>query len=444
MALPRCSWAVSSVVSSVVSSAVLWPQAAPDRPNIVLILVDDLGYEALGSYGGVSYPTPELDRLAASGVRVTHAYATPLCAPSRLQLMTGRYTHRNYTEWGVLPKDEITFANLLRDAGYATFVAGKWQLWGHTLIWDPEGPCCPQQGQTPTEAGFDQHLLWFLGTKGSRYADPVLTGTDREAETFEGAYGPDLLADFVVDAIESQAAERPEQPFLVYYSMVLVHAPFVPTPGSRGWEGDRHAADPENFADMVAHVDGIVGRILDTLEEQGIRDETLVLLTGDNGTPRGIVSELADGTRVPGEKSLSTDGGTRVPFLASWPGTIEAGRVSDALIDFTDFLPSLAEVAGGAVPDDREMDGRSFVPILTGTEESVREWVFMDFRPRFPGVPEATWIRDTRFKLYQDGRFFDIGSDVAEGTPLAEETLAGEALQAHADLQGAMAEVLED
>ena len=419
-------------------------QAAPDRPNIVLILVDDLGYEALGSYGGVSYGTPQLDRLAASGVRITHAYATPLCAPSRLQLMTGRYTHRNYTEWGVLPKSEVTFANLLRDAGYATFVAGKWQLWGHTLLWDPEGPCCPQQGQTPAEAGFDEYLLWFLGTKGSRYADPVLAGTGRAAQTFEGAYGPDLLADFVVDAIESQAAERPEQPFFVYYSMVLVHAPFVPTPGSRGWEGDRHAADPENFADMVAHVDGIVGRILDTLEEQGIRDETLVLLTGDNGTPRGIVSELADGTRVPGEKSLSTDGGTRVPLLASWPGTIDAGRVSDALIDFTDFMPSLAEVAGGAVPDDREMDGRSFVPILTGTEESVREWVFMDFRPRFPGVPEATWIRDTRFKLYQDGRFFDIGSDVAEGTPLAEETLAGEALQAHADLQGAMAEVLED
>ena len=152
-------------------------QAAPARPNVVLILVDDLGYEALGTYGGVSYETPELDRLAASGVRFTHAYATPLCAPSRLQLMTGRYTHRNYTEWGVLPKGEITFGNVLRDAGYATYVAGKWQLWGHTLIWDPEGPCCPQQGQTPTDAGFNEYLLWYLGTKGGRYADPVLTGT---------------------------------------------------------------------------------------------------------------------------------------------------------------------------------------------------------------------------------------------------------------------------
>lgn len=419
-------------------------QAAPARPNVVLILVDDLGYEALGAYGGVSYETPELDRLAASGVRFTHAYATPLCAPSRLQLMTGRYTHRNYTEWGVLPKGEVTFANVLKDAGYATYVAGKWQLWGHTLTWDPDGPCCPQQGQTPTDAGFDEYLLWYLGTKGGRYADPVLTGTGAEAETHTGAYGPDLLADFVVDAIERQVAERPEQPFLVYHSMVLVHAPFVPTPDSPGWQGDRHAKDPARFSDMVAYVDKIVGRILDALEEQGVRDETLVLLTGDNGTPLGIVSELADGTRVPGEKSRPTDGGTRVPLLASWPGTIQGGRVSDALVDFTDFLPSLAEVAGAVVPDDRIVDGKSFVPVLTGVGEGVREWVFTDFRPRFPGVPEATYIRDRRFKLYGDGRFFDIESDVAEVAPLDIDALSGPAAVAHAALGEALREVYPD
>ena len=419
-------------------------QAAPDRPNVVLFLVDDLGYEALGAYGGVSYETPALDRLAASGVRFTHAYATPLCAPSRLQLMTGRYTHRNYTEWGVLPKGEITFANLLRDAGYATYVAGKWQLWGHTLIWDPDGPCCPQQGQTPTDAGFDEYLLWYLGTKGRRYADPVLTGTGAEAETHAGAYGPDLLSDFVVDAIERQVAERPEQPFLVYYSMVLVHAPFVPTPDSPGWQGDRHADDTTHFPAMVAYVDRIVGRVVATLEAQGIRDETLVLLTGDNGTPLGIESELADGTRVPGEKSRPTDGGTRVPLLASWPGTIGAGRVSDALVDFTDFLPSLAEVTGAAVPDDRTIDGRSFVPVLTGAGEGAREWVFTDFRPRFPGIPEVTYIRDRRFKLYADGRFFDIEMDVSETAPLDMDALAGPAATAHGALGRALREVYAD
>ena len=419
-------------------------QADAARPNIVLFLVDDLGYEALGAYGGVSYETPELDRLAASGVRFTHAYATPLCAPSRLQLMTGRYTHRNYTEWGVLPKGEVTFGNVLRDAGYATYVAGKWQLWGHTLIWDPDGPCCPQQGQTPTDAGFDEYLLWYLGTKGSRYADPVLTGTGAEAETHQGAYGPDLLAGFVVGAIERQVAERPEQPFLVYYSLVLTHGPFVPTPDSRGWQGDRHANDPAWFPDMVAYVDKIVGRIVGTLEAQGVREETLVLLTGDNGTPLGIESELADGTRVAGEKSRPTDGGTRVPLIASWPSTIQAGRVSDALVDFTDFLPSLAAVAGATVPDDRIIDGRSFVPVLTGAGEGVREWVFTDFRPRFPGVPEATYIRDRRFKLYGDGRFFDIEADVSEAAPLEVDALAGPAAVAHAALGEALRHVYPD
>ena len=419
-------------------------QAAPDRPNVVLFLVDDLGYEALGAYGGVSYETPALDRLAASGVRFTHAYATPLCAPSRLQLMTGRYTHRNYTEWGVLPKDEITFGNLLRDAGYATYVAGKWQLWGHTLIWDPDGPCCPRQGQTPTDAGFDEYLLWYLGTKGGRYADPVLTGTGAEAEIHAGAYGPDLLSDFVVDAIERQVAERPEQPFLVYYSLVLVHAPFVPTPDSPGWQGDRHANDTTHFPAMVAYVDKVVGRVLETLEAHGVRDETLVLLTGDNGTPRGIVSDLADGTRVPGDKSRPTDGGTRVPLLASWPGTIQAGRVSDALVDFTDFLPSLAEVTGAAVPDDRTIDGRSFVPVLTGAGEGAREWVFTDFRPRFPGIPEVTYIRDRRFKLYRDGRFFDIEADVSEAATLDADALSGPAAAAHTALRTALQTVFPD
>ena len=182
----------------------------------------------------------------------------------------------------------------------------------------------------------------------------------------------------------------------------------------------------------------------DVLEEQGVREETLVLLTGDNGTPLGIESELADGTRVPGEKSRSTDGGTRVPVLASWPGMIEVGRVSDALVDFTDFLPSLAEVVGAAVPDDRILDGQSFVPVLTGVGQGVREWVFTDFRPRFPGIPGATYIRDRRFKLYGDGRFFDIESDVAEANALDVDALSGPAAAAHGALGHALREVYPD
>ncbi|MCY3969446.1 MAG: sulfatase-like hydrolase/transferase, partial [Acidobacteria bacterium] len=142
---------------------------SPDHPNILLILIDDLGFEAVGAYGGASYETKNIDRLASEGVRFTHAYSTPLCSPSRLKLMTGRYNSRNYTEWGVLPRDEVTFANLLQDAGYATFLAGKWQLSGFQLGWKPD--CCVGQGKTPEEAGFDDYLVWHYHQKGERYAD---------------------------------------------------------------------------------------------------------------------------------------------------------------------------------------------------------------------------------------------------------------------------------
>ena len=143
------------------------------RPNIVLVMADDLGYETLGAYGSASYRTPELDRLAEDGVRFTHTYSQPLCTPSRVQIMTGRYNHRNYTNFGVLPKGEITFAHVLRAAGYATAVGGKWQLRGHDTRWaQVEG-----QGQMPDEAGFDEYLLWQVHAErrdGERYAEPLV------------------------------------------------------------------------------------------------------------------------------------------------------------------------------------------------------------------------------------------------------------------------------
>ena len=417
------------------------PPGAP-RPNVVLFLVDDLGYEALGAYGGVSYDTPRLDRLADSGMRFTHAYAQPLCSPSRVKIMTGRYNRRNYTEWGILPRGEITFASLLRDAGYATFAAGKWQLKGHELLWPVDEPCCLGQGQTPEEAGFDDYLLWYLHGKGRRYADPQLWSRDGGAVVI-GGYGPDLLADFVLEKIARQAAERPEQPFLAYFPMVLTHAPFEPTPASLAWSGDRRARDPAHFADMVAHVDAIVGRVTGALDRLGIRDETLVLFTADNGTPRQITSRMADGRTVRGGKGRTTDAGTRVPFIASWPGTIEAGAVSDALIDLSDFLPSLAELAGAPLPGDRVVDGRSFVPVLRGEQASARDWVFTDFRPRFPRFSEAAFVQDRRFKLYEDGRFFDVAADVQERQPLPVESLAGDAAVARAALQAVLDRLAE-
>ncbi len=423
----------------------------PARPNVVLVMADDLGYEALGSYGGAAYATPELDRLAASGVRFTHAYSQPLCSPSRVKIMTGRYNSRNYTYWGILPPGEVTFGHLLRDAGYATFVAGKWQLDGQ----EPRENL--GEGQLPDEAGFDEYLLWFVGGKGKRYADPLLWRTGGESMVVEDGFGPDLFTDFIVSSIENQVAERPDQPFFAYYPMALTHPPYVPTPDSEGWDGDRYAGavsdggvidvgggDPAYFSDMVAYLDKCVERIIRKLEELGIRDDTLVLFTADNGTPRPITSEMADGTIVVAEKGRPTDGGTHVPFIASWPREIEGGRVSDALIDFSDFLPSLAEAAGATLPEDRVIDGHSFLPLLRGEVEEIRDWIFTDYDSRIsPNAKAERFVRDRRFKLYADGRFFEVAKDVLEERPLPEEEITGEAAAARAALQAVLDQMSE-
>ena len=417
-------------------------QFARKRPNILLILIDDLGFEAIGAYGGASYDTPNIDRLAAEGVRFTHAYSTPLCAPSRLKLVTGRYNSRNYTEWGVLPPEELTFANLLQDAGYSTFLAGKWQMSGFKQAWAPEKDCCEGLGQTPEEAGFDDYLVWHYHEKGERYADPLLWGPAGEGGTHEGHYGPDLFVDFLLGRIESQVAEDFDRPFFAYHSMALVHAPFVPTPDSADWNVDRKGEDPAYFADMVAYTDKLVGRMLDGLEELGVLDNTLILLTADNGTPRQIISTLQDGTVIPGGKGGTIDYGMHVPFIASWPAGFEGGRVSDAMIDLSDFLPSMVEAAGATLPGDRVIDGRSFMPVLRGETDSARDSIFTDFRPRFLNIPEVTFVHDRRYKLYDDGRFFDFENDVGEQSPLARDDLTEEAAAAMARLRAAMVEGL--
>ncbi len=411
---------------------------SPQQPNILLILIDDLGFEAIGSYGGASYQTPNIDRLAAEGVRFSHAYAMPLCAPSRLKLMTGRYNSRNYTEWGVLPPDEVTLANLLQDAGYATFLAGKWQMSGFEQVWAPEKDCCEGLGQTPEEAGFDDYLVWHYHEKGGRYADPLLWGPGGEGGTYDGRYGPDLFADFLLDRIESQVAEDSDRPFFAYHAMALVHAPFVPTPDSADWIGDRNAEDPAYFADMVAYTDKLIGQMVDGLEDLGVRDNTLILLTADNGTPTQITSKMRDGAVIPGGKGTTIDYGVHVPFIASWPAAVESGRLSDALVDLSDFLPSIAEAAGAALPADRVIDGRSFLPVLRGEANSARDWIFTDFRPRFMTIPEVTFVHDRRYKLYDDGRFFDWANDVQEQRPLAAGDLTEEEAAAKAALEGAM------
>jgi arylsulfatase A len=393
----------------------------PSRPNVVLIMADDLGYECLGCNGGTSYRTPHLDRLAAGGMRFVNCHAQPLCTPSRVQLMTGLYNQRNYIRFGVLAPDAVTFAHILKQAGYATCVAGKWQLEGGL--------------QAPQRFGFDEYCLWQLTRRPGRYPNPGLEINGQVVDYTQGEYGPDLVSDYLCDFIERHR----ERPFFAYYPMILPHWPFEPTPDSPDWDPTSRGVltgqgQARYFADMVAYTDKMVGKIVRKLEELGLRERTLVLFTADNGTATQITSRMGDRV-VRGGKGSTTDAGTHVPLIASWPGTITAGQTSTALVDFTDFLPTLAEATGAKIPSEvaAALDGRSFLPVLLGKQPRHRDWIYCWYSRN--GGPEGEELaRDERFKLYRDGRFFDILADPDEKQPLPNDQLRGAAADAHRKL----------
>ena len=188
-------------------------------------------------------------------------------------------------------------------------------------------------------------------------------------EDAAGLYGPALFTGYLLDF----AARHKDEPFFIYYPMALTHAPFMPTPDSAGWAVDRHRADVSNFGDMVEYMDKLIGTILDGLEALGLQEDTLVMFIGDNGSPREVTSLLGD-RAFQGGKGHSIDAGTRVPFIAQWGGRT-AGAVCDDLIDCSDFVPTMLEVAGVTHPGDVPCDGCSFRPQLVGDEGSPREWI---------------------------------------------------------------------
>jgi len=383
------------------------------KPNVVLIMADDMGYECLSCYGSDSYKTPNLDRLAAEGVRFANCHSQPLCTPSRVKIMTGKYNFRNYEEFGYLNPFERTFGHLLQQAGYRTCIAGKWQLNG--LTYDLPGN---QDATRPRKAGFHESCLWQL-TKlrkvGERYADALIETDRQPASRRTDAYGPQVFTDFVCDFMERNQA----RPFFVYYPMVLTHDPFVPTPDSPEWQQDRHRRDNKFFAEMVAYTDKIVGQLDAKLAELGLRENTLLLFTGDNGTHRRIVSAMQDGRLLQGGKGKTTDAGTHVPLIASWPGTTPRGTVSTDLIDFTDFYATLAELAD--VPRQLEgTDGRSFLPQIRGEAGNPRDHLFCHYDPRWGSgrLKPARFARDHVYKLYHDGRLYNVQDDPLETNPL--------------------------
>ncbi len=378
----------------------------------MLILADDVGVEAFGCYGGTGYETPRIDALAAGGMRFTQCHSQPLCTPSRVKLMTGRSNARNYVAFGVLDPSQRTFGHALADAGYDTAVIGKWQLRGTELY----GPPRQDAGAMPEDAGFARHCLWQVRTLGHRYWRPTLTTDGVTAELAAAHYGPDRFAAYAEQFIR----ETTERPFLLYWPMALVHSPFVAAPRDGAPPPDAEDRGPEHFASMVAKLDALVGAIADILRETGHAENTLLLFTSDNGTHRKIDSQTAAGT-VSGGKGSTTDRGTHVPFIAYWPGVIEAGSECDQLIDFADVLPTLLEVSGADWPDEIALDGESLVPLLRGGPVDAGRVRAFHYWPRPLSRPEETAIRfarSARYKLYDDGRLFDMREDPDEQAPL--------------------------
>ena len=410
------------------------------QPNIVVILADDLGVETLGTYGGTSYETPELDRIAAEGMRFENGHSQPLCTPTRVKLMTGLHNYRNYREFMYLDPADVTFAHVLAQAGYRTVISGKWQLTNNLYM--------VHEGASPQQAGFDEHRLWQLRRqgRGSRYWGPTLVTNDRKETWGDDVFGPDLTNDFVLEAIDEHAAADPatRKPLFIYYPMALPHDPFVVAPrlrdrppagrastsddspdGAAARASDT-SSNQERFAGMVAYMDHLVGRVRAKLVEHGLERNTLLLFIGDNGTSTRIAS-VRDGREVPGGKGRSLQTGSHVPYLAWWPGTIPGGQVNETLVDVGDVFPTLVEAAGAGLPPGLELDGESLLPMLTGSGPAPdRDALFIHYESRWYAGPPARYAFDERFKRYDDGRLFDLAADPGEQSPLDAASLAPE------------------
>lgn len=403
------------LVFSAVAGAALVPVVNAARPpNIILIMADDSAVDNYSCYGSDYFQSPRLDHLAETGAKFNYCYSEPVCTSSRVKIMTGRDNVRNYVIFGCLDNHEITFGSMLKQAGYATAVAGKWQLHGEP------------NGSVPSDHGFDTFCLWnFPGGGGERYWNPSLVQDGRLLETKETDYGPDIVSDFLIDFIR----DNKDGPFFAYYPMILVHNPFPETPDSQPMtEADgsgKQAVDLKNYRDMIAYADKLVGKIVDTLDELEIRENTIVIYTADNGTNRNLTYPF-HGEQRKGEKALATERGSHVPLIVNAPGIVPAGIESDDLIDFSDVLPTLAEIAGARLPDV-ELDGRSFWPQCQGKKGNPRDWIFQYYYPKFTPAAEAhgqgvrnleiIWAQNQHYKLYNDGSFYAV-EDHQETNPI--------------------------
>jgi arylsulfatase A len=355
--------------------------AGPAKPNIIFILADDLGLDGVSCYGTDKRKTPNIDKLAASGMRFETCYAAPLCGPSRCVLMTGRYAFRTggitNQSWrnggpGAKSEDENPVAKLLKQAGYATGEAGKWR----------------QVGGTPADWGFDEYCTdptaggWFWKNSYEKNGEQITTPEEQ--------YNPDIIQQFSIDFIR----RHKDGPFFLYYPMHLVHGPILRTPDSKEAKG------ADFYNDNIAYMDKQVGEIVAEVEKLGLLEKTLIIFSGDNGTALTYPATIG-GRMINGKKASMLEGGSRVPFIASWPGSTPAGKVSKDIVNFTDMLATFAELGAAKLPDGFKYDSVSIAPQLRGEEGTPREWAFVQLGSKW-------YVREQDWKLNESGELFDM------------------------------------
>lgn len=410
---------LTALLASCVAPQMVGGKLVPVRPNIVLVVIDDLGWTDLGCQGSPYYETPNIDRLAAEGLRFTDAYSCgPNCSPTRAALLTGKYPTRTgvttvlnkkvyefalkeHPRRKSLADEEMTFAEVLGEAGYTTISLGKWHLGKEK---DSEGPLAQ---------GFDENVGGtHQGNPGSYHQPFGRAGNRVPIEAPEGAYLTDVITDHALDFVRRNQAE----PFLIYLPYYAVHTPIQPRADLMAkYEAKEPVGGHKNpgYAAMIEAVDEGVGRLLALLDELELADNTLVLVTSDNGG-----HSVTSNKPLRGRKGMLYEGGIRIPLIARLPGFIEAGSICAEPVLSMDLFPTLAHFAGSETPEP--IDGESIVPLLAGAERLERDAVFWHFPHYLPGrQTPASVIRMGDWKLietFETGRIelYDLANDISE------------------------------
>ena len=415
-------------------------QNASARPNVIVILADDLGYADISAYGIKRISTPNIDRIGDEGVKFTDAYAAaPVCAPSRAALQTGRYPGRYGFEYNNGPpardvaenlgldRGEITIAQGLKALGYRTALVGKWHLGSNDDFY-------------PTNRGYDEFVGFLTGATAYidinlphvRYADPpgvslsakrprgehsqIVEGPDRKIVHNENEYLTEFFARRAVEYIERSAKD--EAPYFLYLAFNAPHDPLVVT--QKYYDRFPHIESEENriYAAMISALDDAVGAVLDAVDRTGEADNTLIYFMSDNGCA-AYIGDICACEPLRGGKLSHYEGGVRVPFMLRWPAKIPAGQVNRAVVSLMDVFPTSLIAAGGKLPEDRVYDGIDLMPIVTGEQPASTDRQLMWRRLPLVSIRSGDW------KLWKslDGAYtllFNLREDPNETTNLAE------------------------